>query len=87
MESGSGGEQPDDDDDDQECDYANDGPHARDRHRPAKATPPLHKEYQINDAIGKALQAHFRALAEEPLPDRFKVLLAELEAKDPHDDK
>lgn len=36
----------------------------------------------VVDAIGKALKAHYRAIAEIPLPDRFLVLLAELEAKE-----
>lgn len=36
----------------------------------------------INDTIGKRLQAHYKALADEPLPDRFMVLLAQLRAKE-----
>lgn len=36
----------------------------------------------VVDAISKALQSHFRAIAELPLPDRFLVLLAELEARE-----
>lgn len=40
------------------------------------------QHYVINDAIGQALRAHYRTLAEAPLPDRFLILLAELEAKD-----
>jgi len=36
----------------------------------------------INDRIGRRLQAHYKALAEEPLPDRFMVLLAQLRAKE-----
>jgi hypothetical protein len=36
----------------------------------------------INDTIGKRLQAHYKVLAEEPLPDRFMVLLAQLRAKE-----
>jgi hypothetical protein len=36
----------------------------------------------VVDAIAKALQSHFRAIAELPLPDRFLVLLAELEARE-----
>ena len=34
------------------------------------------------DAIGRALQAHFRELAAEPIPDRFLELLASLENKE-----
>jgi Anti-sigma factor NepR len=33
-------------------------------------------------AIGDALQAHYNAIAMEPLPARFLVMLAELEAKE-----
>lgn len=36
----------------------------------------------VVDAIGKALKAHFRAIADIPLPDRFLVLLAELESRE-----
>jgi hypothetical protein len=52
-------------------------------------TPPgaLHQNHVIDDAIGEALRAHYRALAEAPLPDRFLVLLAELEAKDADHEK
>lgn len=44
------------------------------------------KDHLVSDVIGKALQAHYRALTEAPLPDRFRVLLAQLEAKDSQDD-
>lgn len=36
----------------------------------------------VVEAIGKALQSHYRAIAELPLPDRLVVLLAELEARE-----
>lgn len=36
----------------------------------------------IQDAIGKALKAHFQDLMQAPLPDRLVVLLAELQAKE-----
>ena len=36
----------------------------------------------VNDTIGRRLQAHYKALAEEPLPDRILVLLAQLRAKE-----
>ncbi len=39
------------------------------------------------DAISKALQSHYRAIAEMPLPDRFLVLLAELEARERRHEK
>ncbi len=37
---------------------------------------------KIQSAIGNALQAHFHDLVTAPMPDRFLVLLAELEAKE-----
>ena len=41
----------------------------------------------VVEAVGKALTAHFQAIAEMPLPDRLLVLLAELEAREHgHDD-
>jgi hypothetical protein len=60
------------------------------RPRPTSAISPgnsLRKDQMVSDAIGKALQAHYRALTDAPLPDRFRVLLAQLESKDPHDDE
>ena len=36
----------------------------------------------VVEAVGRALQAHFQAIAEMPLPDRLLVLLAELEARE-----
>ncbi len=36
----------------------------------------------VVDAVGRALQRHFQAIAEMPLPDRLLVLLAELEARE-----
>ena len=36
----------------------------------------------VQDAIGKALKAHFQDLMQAPLPDRLLVLLAELQAKE-----
>jgi hypothetical protein len=44
------------------------------------------KDHLVSDAIGKALQAHYRDLAEAPLPDRLRVLLAQLEATGSQDD-
>jgi Anti-sigma factor NepR len=40
----------------------------------------------VVDAVGKALQAHFRSISDMPLPDRFLVLLAELEASERNHD-
>jgi hypothetical protein len=36
----------------------------------------------VQEAIGKALKAHFQDLMQAPLPDRLVVLLAELQAKE-----
>ena len=41
----------------------------------------------VVDAVGKALHAHFQSLADMPLPDRFLVQLAELEARERRGDK
>jgi len=84
MESGSGGEREDD------SELARDSEQARANLRveatgAASLADPLPKDYLISDAIGKALQAHYRSLADAPLPDRFLILLAELEAKDTRD--
>ena len=36
----------------------------------------------VIEAVGRALHAHFQAIADMPLPDRLLVLLAELEARE-----
>lgn len=41
----------------------------------------------VLDALGNALRAHYRAIAEVPLPDRIMSLLAELEAKELGNDR
>lgn len=58
----------------------------------ATAEPPSMKErprragFRVRDgmghAIGQALQAHYDNLVAAPMPDRFLVLLAELEARE-----
>jgi hypothetical protein len=80
MDSGASGENANDDG------QAGAGLRAQAEGAPSSTTP-RPKDYLVNDAIGKALQAHFRSLADAPLPDRFLRLLAELEAKDSDDDK
>jgi hypothetical protein len=35
-----------------------------------------------DDFIGRALKAHFDDIASNPIPDKFLVLLAQLEAKE-----
>ena len=52
---------------------------------PAKARrprAPSRVRHGIGAAIGEALQAHYDDLIAAPLPDRFLVLLAELEARE-----
>jgi hypothetical protein len=39
-------------------------------------------DQRIQEAIGKSLKAHYDDLIKAPVPDRFLVLLAELEAKE-----
>ncbi|MGL5114240.1 MAG: NepR family anti-sigma factor [Beijerinckiaceae bacterium] len=36
----------------------------------------------VQDAIARSLRAHFDDIANAPVPDKFLVLLAELEAKE-----
>jgi hypothetical protein len=42
-------------------------------------------DQRIQEAIGKSLKAHYDDLIKAPVPDRFLVLLAELEAKERRD--
>ncbi len=37
---------------------------------------------RVQDAIGRSLKAHYDDLVNAPIPDRFLVLLAQLEAKE-----
>ena len=37
---------------------------------------------RIQDALGRALKAHYDDLVSAPIPERFLVLLAELEARE-----
>lgn len=37
---------------------------------------------RVQDAIGRSLKAHYDDLVKAPIPDRFLVLLAQLEAKE-----
>lgn len=37
---------------------------------------------RIQDAIGRSLKAHYDDLVSSPVPDKFLVLLAELEEKE-----
>jgi len=42
---------------------------------------------KIQEALGRSLKAHYDDLVKAPVPDRFLVLLAELEAKEQHHGK
>lgn len=42
---------------------------------------------KIQEALGRSLKAHYDDLVKAPIPDRFLVLLAELEAKEQHHGK
>jgi hypothetical protein len=39
-------------------------------------------DIRIQEAIGRSLHSHYEDLLRAPVPDRFLVLLAELEAKE-----
>lgn len=39
-------------------------------------------DQRVQEAIGRSLKAHYDDLVQAPIPDRFLVLLAELEAKE-----
>ncbi|QCI67780.1 NepR family anti-sigma factor [Phreatobacter stygius] len=39
-------------------------------------------DQRVQDAIGRSLKAHYDDLVRAPIPDRFLVLLAQLEAKE-----
>lgn len=41
---------------------------------------------KVQEAIGRALKSHYDDLVSAPVPDRFLVLLAELEAKEKRHD-
>ncbi|MBV8662843.1 MAG: hypothetical protein JO107_07050 [Hyphomicrobiales bacterium] len=36
----------------------------------------------VQEAIGRSLKAYYDDIAREPIPDRFRVLLGELEAQE-----
>lgn len=42
---------------------------------------------KLQGVLGRALKAHYDDLVSAPIPDRFLVLLAELEAKEKRDDR
>ena len=48
----------------------------------AKAADGAALDVKIQQSIGRSLKAHYDDLVNAPVPDRFLVLLAELEAKE-----
>jgi hypothetical protein len=42
---------------------------------------------KVQEALGRSLKAHYEDLIKAPIPDKFLVLLAELEAKEQRHDK
>lgn len=48
----------------------------------ADAAAPAELDPKIQEALGRALKAHYDDLVSAPIPDRLLVLLAELEAKE-----
>lgn len=40
---------------------------------------------KIQEALGRSLRAHYDDIVRAPIPDKFLVLLAELEAKESRD--
>lgn len=47
-----------------------------------EGAPSVTLDPKIQDAIGRSLKAHYDDLINAPIPDKFLVLLAELEAKE-----
>lgn len=55
---------------------------AMDKRKPDGAEGEIELDSRIQDVIGKSLQAHFDDILAAPMPDRFLVLLSELESKE-----
>jgi Anti-sigma factor NepR len=64
-----------------ECEMTNGRmpPDAGSSHAP-RAPTGVDADHKVQDAIGRALEAHYVALVREPIPDRLLDLLAKLEA-------
>ena len=45
-----------------------------------------HLDARTKGLLGRALQSHYDDLVKAPVPDRFLMLLAQLEAKEAHDE-
>ena len=54
----------------------------RDRTLPTSERPPAMLDRMVQAQIGRLLRDVFTDVADEPVPDRFVMLLAELESKD-----
>jgi hypothetical protein len=59
-----------------------DGESAEEPYEELDGESPAALDPSVVNAIGKALLAHYRDLTDAPLPDRFLVMLSELEAKE-----
>lgn len=46
------------------------------------SAPKVELDPRVQDIIGRSLKAHFDDIIAAPMPDRFLMLLAELEAKE-----
>ena len=42
----------------------------------------VHLSDAVQETIGRSLKAHYDDIAKEPIPDKFLVLLAQLEAQE-----
>lgn len=45
----------------------------------------FHLNPKIQDSIGRSLKAHYDDIVNSPVPDKFLVLLAQLEAREQRD--
>lgn len=54
------------------------------QHEHAADSPEL--DAKVQGLLGRALQIHYDDLVKAPIPDRFLVLLAQLEAKEQRDE-
>ena len=46
------------------------------------SAPKVELDQRVQDLIGRSLKAHFDDIIAAPMPDKFLLLLAELEAKE-----
>lgn len=55
---------------------------AMDKGKPEDTGGEIELDPRIQDVIGKSLKAHFDDILAAPMPDRFLVLLSELESRE-----